>query len=31
MEDQRKNCEMFGKESKKIKKSATDLRILENA
>ena len=31
MEDQRKKCEKFGKESKKGKKSARDLRILENA
>ena len=31
MEDQRKNCEMFGKESKKVKKSGKDLRKLENA
>ena len=30
MEDQKKKCEMFGKESEKVKKSAKDLRKLEN-
>ena len=30
MEDQRKKCEMFGKERKKVKKSERDLRKLEN-